>query len=127
MEEASNNNADIFVYLGESSVVPQDVVRVRVHPSVTVIRPSAFEERYKLEEVELCDGLLEIGCRAFSECKSLKRISIPSTVNKISFEAFYFCEKLEEVQHDHPNNCTKYWVFSILSCTFTYTHPARGY
>ena len=99
MEEASNNNADVFIYMGEGGpVVPHDIVRVRVHPSVTVIHPSAFEERRQLEEVELCDGLLEIGGRAFSECTSLKRITIPSTVITIRFEAFFFCAALEEVQ-----------------------------
>ena len=59
MAEDSSNNADVFVYT-EGSVVPHDVVRVRVHPSVTVIPEKAFQRREKLVEVELCDGLLEI-------------------------------------------------------------------
>ena len=33
-------------------LVPQDAVRVRVHPSVTVIPEKAFYECKKLEEVE---------------------------------------------------------------------------
>ena len=39
--------------------VPQDVVRVRVNPSVPSIPAEAFEERKKLTEVELCEGLME--------------------------------------------------------------------
>ena len=35
-------------------IVPQDVVRARVHPSVTVIPENAFNNCLKLEEVELC-------------------------------------------------------------------------
>ena len=61
------------------------MVRVRVHPSVTVIPEYAFylvdgdsiDDRTKLEEVELCEGLVEIGKRAFVACTSLKRIMIP--------------------------------------------------
>lgn len=55
---------DVFVYT-EGALVPRDVVRVRVHPSVTVIPHKAFDYRRKLEEVELCEGLLEIETYAF--------------------------------------------------------------
>jgi hypothetical protein len=51
-----------------------------------------------LEEVELCEGLLEIGDKAFYQCKALKRIDIPSTVTWIGESAFYNCFKLEEVE-----------------------------
>ena len=51
-----------------------------------------------LEEVELCEGLFEIGERAFSRCKSLKRINIPFTVAKIHDYAFQSCDALEEVE-----------------------------
>ena len=79
-------------------VVPEDVVRVRVHPSVTVIPARAFDRRHKLEEVELCEGLLEIGRQAFQECSALKRISIPSTVTVIHNGAFAECWKLKELE-----------------------------
>ena len=99
MEEASNNDADVFVYMGEGGpAVPHDVVRVRVHPSVTIIPPYAFQEQKKLKEVELCEGLLEIGTRAFYKCESLKRISIPSTVAVIQPYTFSRCEQLEELE-----------------------------
>ena len=60
-----DNEEDIFVYMGGDMSVPRDVVRCRVHPSVTVIPDEAFESRRLLEEVKLCDGLLEIGKGAF--------------------------------------------------------------
>jgi len=82
------NNNETFIYMGGDMVVPQDVVRVRVHPSVTVIPERAFEERSKLEEIELCEGLLEIGEKAFRYCKALKHINIPSTVTRIGSFAF---------------------------------------
>ena len=47
------------------------------------IRRNTFSSCRELEVVELCDGLLEIGESAFQNCKSLKQITIPSTVVRI--------------------------------------------
>jgi len=94
---AEESNTEVFVYT-EGVVVPHDVVRVRVHPSVTEIPEEAFFEQKKLEEVELCDGLLEIGRGAFHKCNSLKVISIPSTVTIIHRHAFSECRQLEEIE-----------------------------
>ena len=92
------NNEEVFVYMGGNMIVPQDVVRVRVHPSVTVIPNDAFDECVKLEDVELCEGLVEIGKRAFHDCTSLKRIKIPSTVTVIHDNSFQDCDELEKVE-----------------------------
>ena len=71
-------NADVFVYTGAGGdAVPQDVVRVRVDASVTSISANAFYERTKLAEVELCDGLVEIGAVSFGWCDhSITKINI---------------------------------------------------
>ena len=79
------------MYIGGDMVVSDDVVRVRVHPSVTVIPQRAFYNKEKMEEVELCDGILEIGAWTFCGCKSLKHIFIPSTVTMIRPRAFSGC------------------------------------
>ena len=95
---ADESNTEVFVYT-EGISVPQDVVRVRVHPSVTVIPEGAFYERKKLEEVELCEGLLEIGKQAFFQCDLLTKITtIPSTVTVIHESAFAECFSLQEVK-----------------------------
>jgi len=102
-DNETNMNNETFVYMGGDMVVPQDVVRVRVHPSVTVIPEKAFYQRSRLREVELCDGLLEIGNYAFSNGllfsggNSLTQISIPSSVRTIGDNAFSNCKKLKEV------------------------------
>jgi len=81
--------AEVFVYMGEGGpAVPRDVFRVRVHPSVTRIPAEAFEYRKLLQEIELCDGLLEIGDDAFSGC-DLVAISIPNTVEHIGQYALF--------------------------------------
>ena len=48
----------VFVYTGPGGErVPDDVVRIRVYPSVMSIQANAFRGRKKLAEVELCEGL----------------------------------------------------------------------
>ena len=47
-----DNAADLFVFTGEGAVVPDDVVRAQINPSVLVIPEGAFFQRYKLETVE---------------------------------------------------------------------------
>ena len=48
---------------GEGAVVPDDVVHVRIDPTVLVIPFKPFYERTKLETIEFHDGLHEIGSR----------------------------------------------------------------
>ena len=68
-----------FVYTAEGgTAVPRDIVCVRVDPSVTSILDSAFWRRKKLTEVELYDGLVEIGAGSFGDCDhSITKINIP--------------------------------------------------
>ncbi|KAL7525319.1 hypothetical protein ACHAXR_002981, partial [Thalassiosira sp. AJA248-18] len=90
---------EAFLYTGqERSAIPNDVTRVRVDPSVTRIPVGAFQNQKKLEEIELFEGLEEIGVCAFYDCVSLRRITIPSTVARIPDYAFSDCRKLEEVE-----------------------------
>ena len=46
------------------------------------------------------DGLQKIGNGAFFNCKSLKSITLPSTVVEIDNYAFNGCSKLKEVELD---------------------------
>ena len=83
-------DAEVFVYTGEGGLeVPRDVVRARVHSSVTSIPTNAFKARKKLAEVELCDGLVEIGAVSFSWCDhSITKINIPNSLKRIKDYAF---------------------------------------
>ena len=107
---------EVFTYMGEGSIVPNDVVRVRVHPSVTRIPDRAFFNRNDLEEVELCEGLLEIGHEAFSQCTSLKQIDIPFTVKVIGDYAFYECKSLNGVEFGNNIERIGGNAFSRLGC-----------
>jgi len=96
--DSTSSAHGVFVYMGPGSVVPRDVTRVRVHPSVRVIADGAFEGCHELVEVELCEGLEKIGYYAFFGCRSLERITIPSSVRSIGISAFMGCEGLVEVE-----------------------------
>ena len=71
MSTAVDEIGEVFVYTpihanrDEQNDLPNsvssDVIRVRVDPSVTSIPARAFYERKKLTEVELCEGVVEIG------------------------------------------------------------------
>jgi hypothetical protein len=83
-------NAKVFVYTGEGGIdVPRNVVRVRVEPSVTSIPFQAFREHTKLIEVELCEGVVEIGEESFYGCDhSITKIIIPNSLRRICHGAF---------------------------------------
>jgi hypothetical protein len=93
-----NDDADVFVYTGirEGAVVPRDVVRVRIDPSVLAIPHRAFAHHHNLGEVELHDGLREIGPGAFSCCRSLKEVQSSGGVESIGIGAFYSCVRFNK-------------------------------
>jgi hypothetical protein len=68
-------------------LIPHDVVRVWVDPSVTSIPVDAFFERKKLAEVELCEGLVEIGFNSFGGCD---QSIIPNSLRRINNWAFHY-------------------------------------
>jgi hypothetical protein len=90
---ADDNAAVAFVYtgMGEGAVVPNDVVRVRIDPSVLVIPGGAFFQRCKLETIELHDGLRKIGYDAFNRCAALRVLHVPDRVESIGSHAFFGC------------------------------------
>ena len=88
----------VFIYMGgEGTGVPSNTIRAKVHPSVNELTTS-FNDHRRLEEVELCDGLVHIGRHAFEGCCELRRVNIPSTVSVINNYAFSRCWKLEDFE-----------------------------
>jgi len=90
------------VYMGEGgSAVPQNVVRVRVDPFVTSIPAQAFNQPTKLAEVELCEGLVEIGDRSFACCEhAITKINIPNSLRRINDCAFFYSLRSPIRLHD---------------------------
>jgi len=109
---------DVFVYTGDGGeIVPDDVVRVRVDPSVTSIPVQAFLERQKLADVELCEGLVEIGEGSFENCRtSIKKINIPDTLKRICDYAFSGSVRCPICLHD---GIERIGAFAFSRCIFT--------
>jgi hypothetical protein len=89
-DEDNDYSAEVYVYTGpRGERVPHDVVRVRVDPSVTSIPAQAFYARKGLAEVELCEGLVEIGEESFEYCGPITKIVIPTSLRRIRDDAFF--------------------------------------
>ncbi len=88
-----DDDAACFVYTGQENV-PDSVIRVRVHPSIKVIRARAFFRQRRLIGVELHDGIEVIEKDAFYECRSLREMLFPPSVRAIKEEAFANCSEL---------------------------------
>jgi hypothetical protein len=115
---SNSTDAEVFVYTGEvGAVVPQDVVRVRVDPSVTLIPARAFLYHKKLAEVELCEGLIEIGEQSFRLCElSIRKITIPTSLRRICDRAFWNSLRCPIRLHDDIESIGKY---AFAFCIFT--------
>ena len=65
-------------------------------------RKSGLEERLisareKIQRIDLPDGLLQIGDRAFLGCEGLEQIHLPDTLTELGQECFKECTKLQEI------------------------------
>ena len=96
--DSVSNGRHLFIYMGQGSTMSMDVTHVRAHPSARVIADRGYSRCVKLVEVEPCGGLEEIGFHAFSNWKSLKRITIPSSVRSMNSWALWGCTGLVEVE-----------------------------
>jgi hypothetical protein len=111
----ADNAAEVFVYTGEGAVVPKDVVRVLIDPSVLAIPEGAFIQRYKLEEVELHDGLREIGYKAFIQCLAFRKVQLSDGVERIGEAAFSGCRRFTKFRS--PLLVTTIPVCMLLNCS----------
>jgi hypothetical protein len=111
-------DAEVFVYTGEGgTAVPRDVVRVWVDPTVTSIPACAFCQRMKLTEVELCEGLVEIGECSFGYCyRSITNIIIPTSLRRIDDFAFQKSLRCPIRLHDGIESIGEY---AFCECIFT--------
>ena len=93
--------------------------RIESPSTVKLISGHAFNGCDRLEEVELFEGLVEIGSGVFMECKLLERFKVPSTVKKIRNCAFSDCHFLIGVELSEELETIEYsafeWCYSLRS------------
>jgi hypothetical protein len=111
-------NTEVFVYTGAGGdEAPDDVVRARVDPSVMLIPARAFFQRKKLAEVELCEGLVEIGAWSFGWCdNSITTINTPNSLRRINDYAFCYSLRTTICLHDGIESIGQY---AFSGCIFT--------
>lgn len=69
--------------------------------------PAFYMEDFKdLEEIEIPEGIKEIGKEAFYGCTNLKKIYLPSTLQVIESAAFDNCGSLKDI---YFNGTTEQW------------------
>jgi hypothetical protein len=119
----ADNAADteVFVYMGEGGdVAPRDVICLRVDPTVPSIPARAFSQCTKLTEVELCEGLVEIGGYAFAYCgnsiSNITKINIPTSLRRICDHAFWSSLRCPICLHDGIESIGR---GAFANCIFT--------
>ena len=88
-------DGDIYIYRGGRA--PQHITHARIDKSINEIEDEAFSDCHNLLTVETHDGIRKVGKKAFSRCRSLRRINLKSAV-EIDDCAFYYCNNLESVE-----------------------------
>ena len=56
-----------------------------------------FKGDETLKEIEICDDVTQIRDEAFKDCTSLTTVILPSSLNRIGFNAFISCSALQEI------------------------------
>lgn len=83
------------IYQGAFKDVP--VEKLVIPSSVKSINSEAFKDCQTLKEIEIANGLEEIGYNAFKNCSSLTKVVLPDSVTEINSHAFENCENLKEI------------------------------
>ncbi len=87
------------------------ITKIWLLGTIRQIGNAAFQDRAPLAEINIPDGVKEIGESVFSFCRSLNRICIPGSVEKIGEGAFAGYDRLETV-------CICEGVQEIGGCAF---------
>ena len=82
---------------------------------VTQIDKDAFSNCLTLRSVTIPDSVTKIDVRAFMDCKKLESVKIPSGVTQIGAAAFAGCSELKSV--NIPDSVTKIGNEAFSSCT----------
>ena len=82
--------------------------------SVTSIGGSAFSRCKTLSEIDIPSGVTSIGVGAFEKCANLKDVRLPQSLTDIGNSAFADCKKLVSI--DIPENVTSIGAHAFDKC-----------
>lgn len=78
-------------YLGKERIV-------NIPEGIEIIGDYAFYNNLAIQEVYFPKSIIKIGKDVFEGCSELKYVKIPSSINIINSEAFFFATRLEKVE-----------------------------
>ena len=115
----AGSGASFFTYAGSDGegitvTVGNQVKRIPAHffrDSYSSNKTSSYITSFVFEEGSVCES---IGERAFENCASLKKVTIPSSVKSIAGYSFLNCKKIEEI----------FWNASVTSISGDVFHNA---
>ena len=85
-----------FYYTYHIEPYKKYIKKLTVESGITSIQNEALANM-PFERIELSDTLKSIGCNAFSNCSSVKKLIIPASVEYIGKGAFEGCDSLEQI------------------------------
>ncbi len=96
---------------------------VNLHNDTVVIGNKAFSDCKNLITLTIPSGVTSIGNYAFSHCERLTNIDIPNSVTMIGDYAFYYCSSLENVIMPDGLTCIGKYTFSVCGSLKSVTIP----
>ena len=107
-----NNWENGVLYVGKHLIEARDVSgKYAIKAGTRVIADCAFSTCGYLTEIELPEGLTDIGSRAFSRCWYLEKAVIPDSVRIIGNRAFENCARLTDIVISDNVRCVERSAF----------------
>lgn len=117
LEYALSSDETFYIVIGIGSCVSTNVVIPSTYNGMLVksIDNHAFSNCSSLKSVTIPNSVTSIGSYAFSSCNSLKSVTIPDSVTSIDNYTFYNCSSLVRVVIS--DNVTSIGNSAFLMCT----------
>lgn len=94
--------------------IPSSVIFKDKEMKVTGINDYAFNKT-DIVSIEISEGILNIGSNCFTDCKALKSVYLPNTIEIIGYKAFEGCSSLNKI--NFPNSLTGIGRYAFYGCT----------
>lgn len=120
--DVQTSGATLVEYKGNSTsvTIPAKVGAV----NVTAIGKEAFWQNKTMKSVSIPSTVISIGETAFNECSALEKVVIPSKVTSIGESAFWYCTSLKSVVI--PKSVAKIGNNAFKGCTSLTAYTVKG-